>query len=994
MYNLSDTFFRSVHKKAAFLDERFAIDLIEGQVPDELTLSQIIQWSENVSTFEKQKLGLRRKWITQEREQLHKNADQYSSEQKNLSGWVNTLKQILLNYSNWNEEKAAKHPVLQKNSPVPFEIILIPWLDFAFQQTASDLDCFSPKAESDLAHFLLKDLSRLAAPCFQEAFLAFKKDRVDLEFGVFDAFQKHMMQSHYAPFFTEYASLSRLLVKAIDRWLLSRSLLFSRIKNDYHNIQSTFFKDQNIGQVVKIESNLSTPHSNEGQVHVLHFSSRQRILYKPRSAAQDVALEKIFDWLNYTADLLHLKAAKTIDLESYSWQEFIPYKSCSSQRKISQYYERCGQLAALFFALGSTDYHFGNLHARGSYPILTDNETLFSAQVRVSNNFSISGDQCLDEQMFHSLSHGHFLIDSARLFFPKSPSIVGVFEDLDRHLIHRFYPINKDNMTQRRSKLWRSGSSLAKLKGKKIEPYEYVEDVRRGYKKMADFIQIHHQSFLKKIQTITNDYSIKFRMLIRPSAWYHELLLNALSPELCKNGIDRSIHFEQLASFYMNSSSVQEVQSLLSIEKKAVKGHLIPWFHFSMDQQSLAESNHKKEASIIKHSSESLIKHRISLLKHKPKEDINQRIIKHYLRKPSLLSSEEKTNADILENLYFCYNNFFDVNTVHHMYGQGQKLYQYYTLDDGIAGVILLFSAWYHLKRDDKFKDLALRLLEPLKQMLLSRSINKNEPVPVGALKGIGSAVLSLVQISNYLEEHSMLPLAEQLLILGKENQIKDYSYASGQAGFLHALLTWSKASESRHHHKFLSEQLDKLLMVPIDQLPQRLGFSAGISGIVYTASMIAEYLADHAQVESLKHFISLCQNAMERNDIAHDLSFDSGLSGLILADHTTRKFLNVSLIPKGVKLPVKKLARITTNDVDHIKFGIAGRLEALQIIYKDHKETLEAIHNAWDSNFQKIGKYKMSPHYLNPSFYTGISGILYQKLRLQYPDKIHSLWL
>ena len=239
-----------------------------------------------------------------------------------------------------------------------------------------------------------------------------------------------------------------------------------------------------------------------------------------------------------------------------------------------------------------------------------------------------------------------------------------------------------------------------------------------------------------------------------------------------------------------------------------------------------------------------------------------------------------------------------------------------------------------------------------------------------------------------------MLPLAEQLLILGKENQIKDYSYASGQAGFLHALLTWSKASESRHHHKFLSEQLDKLLMVPIDQLPQRLGFSAGISGIVYTASMIAEYLADHAQVESLKHFISLCQNAMERNDIAHDLSFDSGLSGLILADHTTRKFLNVSLIPKGVKLPVKKLARITTNDVDHIKFGIAGRLEALQIIYKDHKETLEAIHNAWDSNFQKIGKYKMSPHYLNPSFYTGISGILYQKLRLQYPDKIHSLWL
>jgi len=117
-------------------------------------------------------------------------------------------------------------------------------------------------------------------------------------------------------------------------------------------------------------------------VIVVSFKNGLRVVYKPKCIKSEQAFYKFIDWLNQQHDGLALKSPRNLTRSDYGWAEFIQHQPCESAQEVRDYFERSGQLCALFLALRGMDYQKDNLIAAGPFPVPIDHEMLFSTDDR------------------------------------------------------------------------------------------------------------------------------------------------------------------------------------------------------------------------------------------------------------------------------------------------------------------------------------------------------------------------------------------------------------------------------------------------------------------------------------------------------------------------------------------------------------------------------------------------------------------------------------
>nr|UAL14794.1 DUF4135 domain-containing protein [Bacillus paralicheniformis] len=107
-----------------------------------------------------------------------------------------------------------------------------------------------------------------------------------------------------------------------------------------------------------------------------------------------------------------------MDCRTYGWQEFVPYEKCTHEDEVSRFYYRQGAYTALFYILGSSDFHAENIIAHGEYPVPIDLETLFSRnlemmkQLRVQSRLALElNDSVYSTLMLPLPSFEHSIID-------------------------------------------------------------------------------------------------------------------------------------------------------------------------------------------------------------------------------------------------------------------------------------------------------------------------------------------------------------------------------------------------------------------------------------------------------------------------------------------------------------------------------------------------------------------------------------------------------
>ena len=111
----------------------------------------------------------------------------------------------------------------------------------------------------------------------------------------------------------------------------------------------------------------------------LTFSGGAKIIYKPRGLRMDVAWQDLVAWLRERDPTSRLRAPVALDSGDYGWVEYIEPGRPSDP---AAYYRSAGELVALAWICGGSDFHEENVIATEYGPVLIDLETLFTPTPR------------------------------------------------------------------------------------------------------------------------------------------------------------------------------------------------------------------------------------------------------------------------------------------------------------------------------------------------------------------------------------------------------------------------------------------------------------------------------------------------------------------------------------------------------------------------------------------------------------------------------------
>ena len=145
-----------------------------------------------------------------------------------------------------------------------------------------------------------------------------------------------------------------------------------------------FLHELGVGNDVKVSNiSLGEGDSHHGKsVSILTFSDKSKVVYKPRSLANDQAFSLFQKHLQDITGNTKFLSCKVIDSGDHGWAEYV----ADNQETRFDDPEALGNFAATIQLLGISDVHFENVRFRDGIPILTDTETLFSSVLESSRN--------------------------------------------------------------------------------------------------------------------------------------------------------------------------------------------------------------------------------------------------------------------------------------------------------------------------------------------------------------------------------------------------------------------------------------------------------------------------------------------------------------------------------------------------------------------------------------------------------------------------------
>ena len=169
-----------------------------------------------------------------------------------------------------------------------------------------------------------------------------------------------------------------------------------RFNDELESIRRVLLKGQEPGGIVSAVST-GDQHLHGEAVSKITTSEGFTLYYKPRDC-------KSTDLLGDLTQLLFKErmVPEQITGKGYAFQKEVCRKLPETPEEKTGYYKRLGLITALFYALGSTDMHNGNIICAGGHPVVIDTETLLCAradEVAGAGEFSVDyGDVFPDYQ--------------------------------------------------------------------------------------------------------------------------------------------------------------------------------------------------------------------------------------------------------------------------------------------------------------------------------------------------------------------------------------------------------------------------------------------------------------------------------------------------------------------------------------------------------------------------------------------------------------------
>lgn len=520
-----------------------------------------------------------------------------------LPSWISTFQEVsgLASRGAARPEEALW---LEPGEPLPFEELLVPWIEVARRRrhAADDAEELSPEAWRDLERWLAVRLAGFAAEALGAAFDTFRGGRpagfavrlaeagVGRDTRLYRAFVESLLADGLTAWARELPVLARLLATVVDLWVGCTRDLVSHWRQDAAAVRREILgsPDARVPRIVRIAAGLSDAHGGGRTAHILTLEGGARVVYKARSLGMDVAFARWLAWCNQRGaphGLLDLALHRLLDRGDRGWAEFVAAEPCPDAAAARRFHLRAGQLLALFHASGARDAHFENLVARGEHPVMIDLEAWLPP--RPARWLPAPGDESWTDAALR-LEHSVLATGLLPRWQPDGPrddvvdvgGLGGGRPGTRPRLVWR--AVNTDLMVRAWGPVEVSVQpNVPVLDGQPLAPAAWAREVGEGFAAMHRFLQVHREELFAPDGPLGDLAGLRGRLIFRPTRAYVRLRDRSVRPDACRDAAARGGELEALARVYLDAPGPDAPAPwpLLAMERRALEQGDIPIFH-------------------------------------------------------------------------------------------------------------------------------------------------------------------------------------------------------------------------------------------------------------------------------------------------------------------------------------------------------------------------------------------------------------------------------
>ncbi|WP_181150957.1 type 2 lanthipeptide synthetase LanM [Paenibacillus sp. PCH8] len=658
-----------------------------------------------------------------------------------------------------------------------------------------------------------------------------------------------------------YSELLSLIVLSINQILEEQIYILTKVREDYNDIRSIFFHSDFI--LIGYKFGMGDSHNNGKSVKLIE-SSLGKFVYKPKSLSLEKHFNATLDWINSKGSSHNrfLRYPKVIDKQEYGWQEYINNRDLKSSDSARDFYYRQGINIALMYILNASDFHYENLIADESHPVLIDIETFFSSiESYDGDELTESYQSSVLSTMMLPMDYGKILDFEISGLSGKDGQVSSLYSNL------KLTNINSDDMQFIKKPFVVSGKrNIPSFEGEKREASQYIDEICEGFTYGYNLIRSFKDEFSKIIDIFKTD---TIRVVLRPTQTYAEFIAMSKYPKYLISNEKR----KELFNLLLESESEKFPLVAIKEEMKSLENEDVPYFSTTIGSKSL-KINTVQMDNYFKASPMSYAKEKINLLNNDDLK-LQVKIIKLSLQfelsktdvDSKYIDSEEALRihiddkAAIIEQIDYWVENILNKSTklpsgriqwFSHINDHNHKAklgYMMYGLYDGITGMSILFSLLSKYINSEKY--------EPYYSLLLEDIVTNEEKVlehenNICGFGNTASIIYTYLYLGKLRNEEMLISKAVELagkfsikVISMIEQEQIEIDFVSGISSLLAILCRVNNASETKE----LSINIGVITKYIIDEIEvqmsaqdYRTGFAHGFSGIAFALDLASAY--------------------------------------------------------------------------------------------------------------------------------------------------------
>ncbi|MFT3776422.1 MAG: type 2 lanthipeptide synthetase LanM family protein [Minicystis sp.] len=586
----------SIVERASSMFERLGDDLVAVDGAESDRARRLSEWKNIVADGDDERFTKRLAWDGLDQAAVWKALGPVRlADRRALPGWSLLLGELAGEAD--ASAGAAASRSFQADLPIQFEHVMAPLVAAASRRLAARAgaawDIFSDAAKAGMERALLRRLSLWMSETLHISFGLFRSERIaslDLVFmraagerttDVYRAFVDHMLQGGLRALLLEYPVMARLIATGAASWIDASAELVGRFAADREEIARRLAPAAPTPlRVTAIESLLSDSHNGGRSVSILTLQGGTRVVYKPRSVANEAAWFRLLAWLNEHGAPEQMKVIDVITRPDHGWVEVIAAAPMRNQVEAVHYHRRCGMLVALTYVVGANDLHYENLLAVGDQPVVIDLETIL-CHSPIETVYGAATDDLLKTIFFESpIRTGLLPRWQTGQGIPVDVSGLGaVTVQLSQVPIAQWKDVNTDLMDLAYETVsGKQGPNCPVLDGEGLSPNDYLEEIAAGFTEAYRLLMGERERMLAPGGPLAGLGALRVRFIYRGTASYLMTLKRSRTPHLLRDGVDRSIYLETMVSPMLFAGSRPRGWPLLELERRALDIEDCPYF--------------------------------------------------------------------------------------------------------------------------------------------------------------------------------------------------------------------------------------------------------------------------------------------------------------------------------------------------------------------------------------------------------------------------------